>query len=88
MMLSLLEISLASAVPASLRNIPDKYNIITRLRTNCFYCLFDNLRCSSLTSKIELEYLQEFIYYAYTFYTAGTALLKRNTFLDYCAGLA
>lgn len=29
-----------------------------------------------------------FIYYAYTFYTAGTALLKRNTFLDYRAGLA
>ena len=27
-----------------------------------------------------LEYLQEFIYYMYTFYTA---LLKRNTFLDY-----
>jgi hypothetical protein len=30
-----------------------------------------------------LEYLQEFIYYAYTFYTA---LLERNTFSDYRAG--
>ena len=29
---------------------------------------------------IALEYLQEFIYYAYTFYTA---LLKRDTFKDY-----
>jgi len=83
MMLNLLEISLASGVPASLRNIPDKYNIIIRLWTNCFYRLLENLRRSSLTSKIALEYLQEFIYYAYTFYTA---LLERNTFLDYRAG--
>jgi hypothetical protein len=83
MMLNLLEISLASGVPASLRNIPDKYNIIIRLWTNCFYRLLENLRRSSLTSKIALEYLQEFIYYAYTFYTA---LLERNTFSDYRAG--
>jgi protein SMG6 len=33
--------------------------------------------------KIALEYLQEFIYYAYTFYTA---LLERETFLDYRPG--
>lgn len=83
MMLNLLEISLASGVPASLRNIPDKYNIIIRLWTNCFYRLLENLRRSALNSKIALEYLQEFIYYAYTFYTA---LLERNTFLDYRAG--
>jgi protein SMG6 len=83
MMLNLLEISLASGVPASLRNIPDKYNIIIRLWTNCFYRLLENLRRSSLSSKIALEYLQEFIYYAYTFYTA---LLERNTFEAYRAG--
>jgi hypothetical protein len=83
MMLNLLEISLATGVPASLRNIPDKYNIIIRLWTNCFYRLLENLRRSSLTSKIALEYLQEFIYYAYTFYTA---LLERDTFKDYRAG--
>jgi hypothetical protein len=83
MMLNLLEISLASGVPASLRNIPEKYNIIIRLWTNCFYRLLENLRRSSLASPIAYEYLQEFIYYAYTFYSA---LIERNTFLDYRAG--
>ena len=83
LMLNLLEISLAPGVPASLRNIPEKYNIIIRLWTNCFYRLLENLRRSSLTSKIALEYLQEFIYYAYTFYTA---LLERNSFSDYRSG--
>ena len=83
MMLNLLEISLASGVPASLRNIPDKYNIIIRLWTNCFYRLLENLRRSSLSSKIALEYLQESMYHASTFYTV---LLKRNTFEAYHAG--
>ncbi|KAI9463378.1 hypothetical protein F5148DRAFT_1313175 [Russula earlei] len=83
MMLNLLEVSLAPGVPASLRNIPDKYNIVIRLWTNCFYRLLENLRRSSLNSKIALEYLQEFIYYAYTFYTA---LLERKTFSDYRSG--
>jgi hypothetical protein len=83
MMLNLLEISLAPGVPVSLRNIPEKYNIIIRLWTNCFYRLLENLRRSSLTSRIALEYLQEFIYYAYTFYTA---LLERETFSDYRTG--
>jgi hypothetical protein len=73
MVLNLLEISLATDVPTSLRNAPDKYNIIIRLWTNCFHRLLKNLRRSSLTSKIALEYLQKFIYYAYTF---STALLK------------
>ncbi|KAF8469313.1 hypothetical protein DFH94DRAFT_812796 [Russula ochroleuca] len=58
----------ASGVWTSLRNIPDKYNIIIRPWTNCFYCHLKNPRRSSLTSKIALEYLQEFIYYTYTFY--------------------
>ncbi|KAI9455599.1 hypothetical protein BJY52DRAFT_638264 [Lactarius psammicola] len=83
LMLRLLEISLAPGVPASLRNIPEKYNIIIRLWTNCFYRLLENLRRYSLSSKIALEYLQEFIYYAYTFYTA---LLERETFSDYRPG--
>jgi protein SMG6 len=82
MMLNLLEISLASGVPASLHNIPDKYTII-RLWTKCFYRLLENLQRSSLSSKIALEYLQEFIYYTYTFYTV---LLEMNTFSDYRAG--
>ena len=83
LMLRLLEISLAPGVPASLRNIPEKYNIIIRLWTNCFYRLLENLRRYSLNSRIALEYLQEFIYYAYTFYTA---LLERETFSDYRPG--
>jgi protein SMG6 len=83
LMLRLLEISLAPGVPASLRNIPEKYNIIIRLWTNCFYRLLENLRRSSLNSRIALEYLQEFIYYSYTFYTA---LLERQTFSDYRPG--
>jgi protein SMG6 len=83
MMLNLLEISLAPGVPVSLRNIPQKYNIIIRLWTNCFYRLLENLRRSSLSSRIALEYLQEFIYYAYTFYTA---LLVRETFSEFRPG--
>lgn len=69
MMHNLLEISLAPSVPASLRNIPEKYNIIIQLWTYDFHCLFENLRHSSLHSKVALEHLQDFIYYAYTFYT-------------------
>ena len=57
MILNLLEISSASGVPASLRNKPDKYNIVIRLWTNRFYRLLENLRRSSLSSKIALEYL-------------------------------
>jgi protein SMG6 len=82
-MLNLLEISLAPGVPVSLRNIPQKYNIIIRLWTNCFYRLLENLRRSSLSSRIALEYLQEFIYYAYTFYTS---LLVRETFSEFRTG--
>ena len=43
---SFLEISLASGVPALLRNIPDQYNLI-RLWTNRFYRLLENLRRTS-----------------------------------------
>jgi protein SMG6 len=83
LMLCLLEISLAPGGSASLRNIPKNYNIIIRLWTNCFYRLLDNLRQCSINSRIASEYLQEFTYYAYTFYTA---LLERETFSDYRPG--
>ena len=82
-MLDLLTVSLAPGSPASFQNIPEKYNIIIRLWTNCFYRLLENLRRSSPTSKIALEYLQDFIYYTYTFYTS---LLERNTFKEYRVG--
>jgi hypothetical protein len=53
-MLRLLEISLVSGVLVSLRNIPEKYDIITRLWANCFYRLLENLRRYSLNSRIAL----------------------------------
>jgi protein SMG6 len=72
MMHNLLEISLNPSVPTSLRNIPAKYNIIIRLWTHAFYKLLESLRRASIppySSPLALEHLQEFIYYAYTFYT-------------------
>ncbi|KAK7043684.1 hypothetical protein VNI00_008295 [Paramarasmius palmivorus] len=66
---NLLEISLAPSVPASLRNIPTKYNIVVRLWTFGFHKLLENLRRASFSSPLALEHLQDFIYYAYTFYT-------------------
>ncbi|THH14251.1 hypothetical protein EW146_g6051 [Bondarzewia mesenterica] len=64
-----LEISLAPSAPASLWSIPKKYHIIIRLWSPAFHCLLKNLRRSSLSSKIGMEHLQVFIYYAYTFYS-------------------
>jgi protein SMG6 len=81
LVLRLLKISLALGVPTSLCNIP---NIIICLWENCFYRLLENLQWCSLNSGIVLEYLQAFIYYAYTFYTA---LQERETFRDYQPGL-
>ncbi|KAG6869024.1 hypothetical protein C0993_005683 [Termitomyces sp. T159_Od127] len=66
---SLLEISLSPSVPASLRNIPTRYNIVVRLWTYAFYKLLESLRRASISSPLALEHLQDFIYYAYTFYT-------------------
>jgi protein SMG6 len=66
---NLLEISLAPSVPASLRNIPTKYNIIIRLWTYAFHKLLESLRRASFASLLALEHLQDFIYYSYTFYT-------------------
>ena len=69
---TLLEISLAPSIPASLRNIPTKYNIIICLRRYSFYKLLESLRRAS--SPLALEHLQDFIYYAYTFYTGKQTL--------------
>ncbi|KAJ6547339.1 hypothetical protein B0H19DRAFT_1075225 [Mycena capillaripes] len=70
-------------VPASLRNIPTKYNIITRLWTFAFYKLLESLRRASFTSALALEHLQDFIYYAYTFYTG---LLEEPTLNPFKSG--
>ena len=74
MMHTLLEISLAPSIPASLCNIPTKYNIIICLRRYSFYKLLESLRRASFTSPLALEHLQDFIYYAYTFYTGKQTL--------------
>jgi hypothetical protein len=83
MMHNLLEISLAPSVPASLRNIPTKYNIIIRLWTHAFHKLLKSLRRASFSSFLALEHLQDFIYYAYTFYTG---LLEEQTLRTFRAG--
>lgn len=40
----LLTLTMAPSVPASLRNIPKKYNLVTRMWTYAFYLLLENLR--------------------------------------------
>ncbi|KAG5645823.1 hypothetical protein DXG03_005164 [Asterophora parasitica] len=80
---NLLEISLAPSVPASLRNIPTKYNIIVRLWTYAFHKLLESLRRASFASALALEHLQDFIYYAYTFYTG---LLEEPTLSGFKGG--
>ena len=80
---NLLEISLMPSVPASLRNIPTKYNIIIRLWTHTFHKLLETLCRASFTSLLALEHLQDFIYYAYTFYTG---LLEEQTLQQFRAG--
>ena len=56
-------------IPASLRNIPIKYNIPTRLWTSAFQILIDDLYNASLNSLLALEHLHDFLFYAYTTYT-------------------
>ncbi|KAH7903321.1 hypothetical protein BJ138DRAFT_166763, partial [Hygrophoropsis aurantiaca] len=66
---TLMEISLAASVLASLCVIPTKYNIIMRLWTHAFYKLLETLRRASFNSPLALEHLQDFIYFVSTFYT-------------------
>src|SRR6266511_5854636 len=74
---NLLEISLSPSVPASLRNIPTKYNIIVRLWTYGFHKLLESLRRASFTSPLALEHLQDFL--LHSFYTGVTVLLLVST---------
>ncbi|KAH7889781.1 hypothetical protein F5I97DRAFT_588082 [Phlebopus sp. FC_14] len=83
MMHNLMEISLAPSVPASLRVIPTKYNIIIRLWTHAFHRLLETLRRASFSSPLALEHLQDFIYFAYAFYTG---LLEEPTLRSFRAG--
>ncbi|GBE82472.1 hypothetical protein SCP_0408560 [Sparassis crispa] len=83
---NLLQLTLAPAVPSSLRDIPTKYNIIMRLWTTAFNRLLQSLRRASMppvSSEIAREYLEDFIYYAYTFYTG---LLEEHNLAEFRAG--
>ncbi|KIP06005.1 hypothetical protein PHLGIDRAFT_73330 [Phlebiopsis gigantea 11061_1 CR5-6] len=67
----LLVVTLSPSVPVSLRNIPIKYNLVSRLWLHAFHRLLESLRRAATSSafpEIALENLVEFIYYAYTFY--------------------
>jgi hypothetical protein len=59
----------APSVPLSLRTLLKKYNIAARLWKYAFHELLESLRRASFTSPVALENLQDFIYYAYAFYT-------------------
>lgn len=83
MMHNLLRMCVASNIPASLRNIPTKYNIIVRLWTHAFFSPLEKLRRASLTSPLALERLQILIYFAYTFYTV---LLEDPSLEEYRGG--
>ncbi|RDX48390.1 hypothetical protein OH76DRAFT_671253 [Lentinus brumalis] len=76
----MLALTLAPTVPASLKNIPQKYNLIMRLWSHAFYhlleCLRHAARPSTSGSPVALEYLQQFLNYAYVFY--GGLIEERN----------
>ena len=57
----MLALTLAPTVPASLKNIPQKYNLIIRLWSNTFYHFLESLRHAArppTSSQVALEYLQ------------------------------
>ncbi|KAG2345689.1 hypothetical protein BDR05DRAFT_998300 [Suillus weaverae] len=83
MMHNLMEISLTPSVPASLHVILSKYNIIICLWTHTFHKLLEALRRALFSSPLALEHLQDFIYYAYTFYTR---LLEEPTLRSFRPG--
>jgi protein SMG6 len=60
-----------------------KYNIIIPLWMYAFHKLLESFRCASFTLPLALEHLQDFIYYAYTFYTG---LLEEPTLAMFKSG--
>jgi protein SMG6 len=76
---------LSPSVPSSLRTIPTKYtgNITVRLWTYAFHKLLESLRRAAFASPLALEHLQDFIYYAYIFYTG---LLEEPTLVSFKSG--
>ena len=69
---NLLRLTLAHNVPVSLRAVPEKHNLLMRLWLNGFHRPLENLRRCAFNNNnsiVALEHLQDFIYYAYTFYS-------------------
>lgn len=90
---NLLQLTLAHNVPVSLRSVPDKYNLIMRLWLNGFHRPLENLRrCAFNNSVVALEHLQDFIYYAYTFYSClyeeENLLVYRSSWVESLGDLA
>ncbi len=55
----MLSLTLAPAVPQSLKNIPEKYNLVRRLWNHGFHRLLELLRRGAMAdSKVALEHLQ------------------------------
>ncbi|OCH95657.1 hypothetical protein OBBRIDRAFT_767535 [Obba rivulosa] len=73
MMHQMLQLTFGPYVAGSLRDIPRKYHLITRLWLHGFHRLLESLRRAAMppsNSAIALEYLQDFMVYTYTFYGA------------------
>lgn len=66
---NLLTLATNPNVPASVQSIPQRYNIPTRLWSVAFHRLLTSMRRASAISPNALEYLTDFIYYAYRFYS-------------------
>jgi protein SMG6 len=70
MMQRLMNMTLAPQVPTSVHSISSKYNIPTRLWGNAFDHALQTLRKASASSNTALEHLNDFIFWAYSFYTS------------------
>ncbi|KAG9124580.1 hypothetical protein FRC07_011057 [Ceratobasidium sp. 392] len=66
---ALLRMSLSPSVPLTIQAIPMKYNIPARLWSVGFYRLLEALRHASAKSPAAFEHLNDYIYYAYGFYS-------------------
>ncbi|QRW01731.1 Est1 DNA/RNA-binding domain protein [Ceratobasidium sp. AG-Ba] len=66
---ALLRMSFTPSVPLTIQAIPIKYNIPARLWSNGFYRLLEALRHASAKSPAAFEHLNDYIYYAYGFYS-------------------
>ncbi|EMD38637.1 hypothetical protein CERSUDRAFT_64887 [Gelatoporia subvermispora B] len=79
----MLQLTFGPYVAGSLRDIPRKYHLITRLWLHGFHRLLESLRRAAMpptNSGVALEYLQDFMIYTYTFYGALLEEERLDTF--------